>query len=224
MWVATGSVGPIATQLWTPSCRRTAPRDRLCRAWCRLPSTTFGPVLAEDQDALLARDSDRAAARAQLDQAYRNEAGRLLRYVGSRAGHEAAADLVQEVFVRAAGSRQLGLLANPAGFLRRVARNLLIDRARSRRTRPVLLSLDEALDAPMAPEQALELEAADLLRQYEQSVAALPAKTRRVFLMHRVEGLTYRDIHLELRISISTVEYHMMKALAQIAVGMDFAA
>ena len=187
-------------------------------------STTFGPVLAEGQDAPLARDPDRAAAQAQLDTAYRNEAGRLLRYVGSHAGHEAAPDLVQEVFVRAAGSRQLGLLANPAGFLRRIARNLLIDHARSRQTRPVLLPLDEALDAPRAPEQALELEAADLLRQYEQSVAALPAKTRRVFLMHRVERLTYRDIHRELGISISTVEYHMMKALAQIAAGMDFAA
>src|SRR3546814_19890128 len=65
-----------------------------------------------------------------------------------------SADLMQDVFVRAAGSRQRNSLVNPGGFLRRVAKNLLIDRARKRkRDNVVLLPLQEEWDAMSAPEQ-----------------------------------------------------------------------
>ena len=49
----------------------------------------------------------------------------------------------------------------------------------------------------------------------------MPPKTRRVFLMHRVDELSYREIHELLGISIATVEYHMMKALGQISKVVD---
>ncbi len=69
--------------------------------------------------------------------------------------------------------------------------------------------------------QEWNLEAADLLELYEKAVDAMPLKTRRVFLMHRVDELSYREIHEQLGISIATVEYHMMKALGQIAKVVD---
>ena len=164
------------------------------------------------------------AARARLAVVYEQESDSLLRYVGRRAGREIAPDLVQEVFARAAGSKQLTSLLNPAAFLRRVARNLLIDRARRReKNNVVLFPLDEAKDAAVAPEQELELDAQDLLKVYEDAVDALPEKTRRVFLMHRVDEFSYREIHERLGISVATVEYHMMKALAHIARTVDAA-
>ena len=43
----------------------------------------------------------------------------------------------------------------------------------------------------------------------------------RVFLMHRVDELSYREIHECLGISIATVEYHMMRALGFIAKVVD---
>jgi RNA polymerase sigma-70 factor (ECF subfamily) len=39
--------------------------------------------------------------------------------------------------------------------------------------------------------------------------------------MHRVDGQTYREIHEALGISVATVEYHMMKALAAIALAVE---
>lgn len=158
---------------------------------------------------------------ARLDALYRAEREGLMRCVGRSAGADLAPDLVQEVFVRATASHQTGHLANPAGFLRRIARNLLIDRARHRATRGVQVPFDEEVDAPCAPTQELELHADDLRRQFETALDLLPEKTRRVFLMHRVDDLTYRQIHERLGISIATVEYHMMKALAQIAAVVD---
>jgi len=130
--------------------------------------------------------------------------------------------MLQEVFVRAAGSPQLGKLNNPAAFLRRVARNLLIDRSRRHNgDNLVVFPLDEEQHAVIQPDQAHHLEALDLMRLYEAAVDALPQKTRRVFLMHRVDELSYREIHERLGISVATVEYHMMKALAHIARAVD---
>lgn len=157
-----------------------------------------------------------------LEDAYRTHRTSLFHFLRRKAGPEEAPDLVQEVFARAAGSAQRHQLANPGGFLRRIAQNLLIDRARRQRSAPaVLLSLREDSDAVTPAAQEWDLEAADLLRLCEAAVDAMPPKTRRVFLMHRVDELTYREIHELLGISIATVEYHMMKALGQISKVVD---
>ena len=159
-----------------------------------------------------------------LAQTFQTERAGLLRYLGKRAGWDAAPDLVQEVFVRAASSEQAGRLINPAAFVRRIARNLLIDRARKiGRDNVVIFPLEEQRDVVAQPEQCLNLEASDLLRLYENAVDTLPEKTRRVFLMHRVDEMSYRQIHERLEISVATVEYHMVKALAHISRHVDAA-
>ncbi len=158
-----------------------------------------------------------------LDAAFRHEHAGLLRYFDRRVGRDDAPDLVQEVYLRAAGSGLFSRVGNPAGFLRRVAQNLLIDRSRRARFRGVELLLDEAQGVTTPAEQEMALDEADLLRMYELALNALPPKTRRVFIMHRVEELTYREIHEQLGISMATVEYHMMKALAHLARALDVA-
>lgn len=160
-------------------------------------------------------------ARHDLDAAYRAHRTSLFQFLRRKAGPEEAPDLVQEVFVRAAGSEQRHQLVNPGGFLRRIAQNLLIDRARRQTSAPIVFPLREANDAVVPAVQEWNLEAADLLKLYEAAVDAMPPKTRRVFLMHRVDELSYREIHELLGISIATVEYHMMKALGQISKAVD---
>lgn len=165
-----------------------------------------------------ARSLAAATSACELDDAYREHRGALLGFFRRKAGPEEAPDLVQEVFARAAGSGQRGRIINPGGFLRRIAQNLLIDRARHKRSNDVLLlPFEEEHDAACLPQQEWQLNADDLLGLYEQAVDAMPFKTRRVFLMHRVDELSYREIHERLGISIATVEYHMMRALAHIA-------
>ncbi|WP_454890259.1 RNA polymerase sigma factor [Sphingopyxis chilensis] len=157
-----------------------------------------------------------------LDEMFRVHGPNLLGYLRRHAGDDAAADLMQDVFVRAAGSRQRNSLVNPGGFLRRVAKNLLIDRARKRkRDNVVLLPLQEEWDAMSAPEQEHGLHVTDALKEYEQAIRTMPEKTRRVFLMRRVDGLSYREIHEQLGISISTVEYHMVRALGHLSDAME---
>lgn len=54
-----------------------------------------------------------------------------------------------------------------------------------------------------------------------QALAALPEKTRHVFLLNRFDGLTYGEVARKLGISQKTVEYHMKQALAALLQATD---
>ncbi len=163
---------------------------------------------------------DRAAlehrARGVLDRLFRHECKALTRYIQRRVGREAAGDLAQEVFLRAATSQQIHDLCNPRAFLRRVADNAIIDRARRDKCRIATLPLTEAREAPCVAAQEHELAAVDLQAVLDRALAGLPERTRTIFIMHRFDEMAYRDIHHELGISIAAVEYHMMRALSHI--------
>lgn len=155
-------------------------------------------------------------ARCILEAIYRRERDGLLHYLRARVGEDLAPDLAQEIFLRASTSCQIAHLVNPGGFLHRIARNVLIDRARRRSCRIATLPLNEAIDAPCAAEQEHELEAQDLMISLEHALTSLPERTRTIFAMHRFEEKAYREIQHELGISLAAVEYHMMKALAHL--------
>lgn len=156
-----------------------------------------------------------------LDALYREERAGVLAYLKRKVGPELAGDLAQEVFLRAATSVQLENLRNPAGFLRCIARNLAIDFARRQRHRIAILPFAEDFDAPCDPEQEDRLHAIEAEILVERALAALPERTARVFAMNRVERKSYRAIHRELGIARSTVDYHMMKALAHLRRALD---
>ena len=55
------------------------------------------------------------------------------------------------------------------------------------------------------------------LSALQQVLAALPVKTRHVFLLHRFEGYTYAAISRQVGLSQKSVEYHMNRALMAIS-------
>lgn len=147
---------------------------------------------------------------------YHSEYRRLLRKLRRRVGPDEAPDLVQEVFARFLRSEALDRVENPAAYLSRITRNLLIDRARQKqRGMPIFFSFDEERSASSRPDQTWRIEAIDLFRLYRKTVRAMPPKTRRVFLMCRVKRMRYSDIAVELGIGVATVDYHMVQALAR---------
>lgn len=156
-----------------------------------------------------------------LDALYRDERAGVLAYLKGKVGPELAGDLAQEVFLRAATSVQLEDLRNPAGFLRCIARNLAIDFARRQRRRIATVPFAEDFDSTCGPEQEDRLHVIEAEILIERALAALPERTARVFAMNRVEMKSYRAIHRELGIARSTVDYHMMKALAHLRRALD---
>lgn len=158
----------------------------------------------------------RAGSPCPLDILYRRESACLLAYFSHRVGHERARDLVQDVFVRAATSPHLTDLRNPAGFLVRIARNLLVDEARRQKCRIRTVPLVENTDAPCCAKQEDRIEVEEATGLFEKALAQLPDKTAGIFRMNRFEKKSYRQIHQELGIALPTVDYHMMKALAHL--------
>lgn len=151
-----------------------------------------------------------------IERLYREEAPRLARRLGARLSPgEEAADLVQDAFARLIASGTFSRLRTPQAFLHRIVRNLLIDRARSLKARGPHLLVDEA-GLSIAPDQVDTLEVKEMRELYSRAVDALPRRTRQVFLLHRVDGLCYREIAGALGISVRTVEWHMAEALVRI--------
>jgi RNA polymerase sigma factor (sigma-70 family) len=153
---------------------------------------------------------------AAFQQLYRAEHGRLLRYFRKKVGPDEAPDLAQEVFMRLLRNGVFERIESPSAYLMRSARNLLIDRARRKmREQGISCPFEDGRDAPVPPEQAWRIEEADVRRIYRKAVLAMPRRTRRIFLMHRLTDRTYREIAEELGIAEKSVDYYMMRALAQ---------
>jgi len=147
---------------------------------------------------------------------YHAEHGRLLRYFRKRVGPDEAPDLAQEVFVRLLRSGTFERIETPGAYLMRSARNLLIDRSRRKmREHGISCPFEDGRDAPVPPEQAWRIEEVDTRRIYRKALLAMPRRTRRIFLMHRLTDKTYREIAKELGIAEKSVVHHMMRALAR---------
>ena len=56
----------------------------------------------------------------------------------------------------------------------------------------------------------------------ELAIDQLPTRARQVFVLHRVEGLTYGEISRELDISVSAVEKNMARALMHLTISNAF--
>ena len=172
-------------------------------------------VARSDDDQATGQVPANSTRAARFDTLYREQAPRLQRRLRARLrSADDARDLIQDAFARLLGSRTMP--AEPAAFLNRIVRNLLIDRARRSATRGTEVAFDECRGPSVAPTQSDAIELEQTRARYQASVGALPNRTREVFLLHRVEGLAYKDIAELLSISIRTVEWHVAEAIVRI--------
>lgn len=178
----------------------------------------------EPDEAYPCATDDRAGTKPHwLDQLYRVHRHRLQRYARRYLQDDRSADIVQQVFARLATRppEALPAIEMPDAYLHRMARNLIRDDARAarRRSAPLHVCDEDALLA--GPDPVAHLEARDTLARLEAVVAALDVRTREIFLAHRIDGLSYREIAAKTGPSVKTVEKHMSRAIASIARHLD---
>ena len=167
-------------------------------------------------------DSARRQPPGRVELVYRSQAAALRRRVRAQVGSaEEASDLVQEAFARLAGVRSSASLRSPQAFLNRIVKNLLIDHWRRKAARPPHLALGVDIEVTVPPDQGEELQLEQMRDQYRDTVASLPPRMRQVFVLHRIDGLSYREIALRLDISVRTVEWHIAGAIVRIAKELD---
>jgi RNA polymerase sigma-70 factor (ECF subfamily) len=147
----------------------------------------------------------------------RGEQGPLLRFLTYRVRcPSAAADLIQELYLRIVTLANPQNVRNPRSFLYTTAKHLAIDhlrreeRAASRST-----SLDQAASLPTAiPDAETTVDAKHRLTAVLHAIESMPPKRRAVFVMFKFEHKSYLDIARELNISTKTVENHLTKAMS----------
>jgi RNA polymerase sigma-70 factor (ECF subfamily) len=124
-----------------------------------------------------------------------------------------AEDLLQDVFLKLWQNR-FGLDEHKSlqSYLYTIAANLTLNFYRSQNVRNNYLQLQ-----PKEPVEILTpfslLESKELNSTITEAIKLLPDKIRIVFLMHRVENKSYKEIALCLNINVKTVESHISKAL-----------
>lgn len=127
---------------------------------------------------------------------------------------ETAAELAQETYVRFLRHSDKQSVANLNAFLFTIAANLARDHLRSARHGRAMQSepLDDELPDP-TPSVEDVVESQCLEERLERAIHSLPERTREVFLLYRLDGLSYREIGELLGLSTRTVEYHLRQAM-----------
>jgi RNA polymerase sigma-70 factor (ECF subfamily) len=141
---------------------------------------------------------------------------------------EAAADIVQDAFVRylAAGSSAAEAPESPRFFLWRIVGNLTIDVARRARRRGLLTSLDDVADRIADPQPSMErcLEGRQQLALLQRALLEMPLRSREALLLNRLNGMTHAEIGARLGVSASMVSKYIMTALRHCALRLDLVA
>lgn len=146
---------------------------------------------------------------------------RLRDQIARMTGREDAEDLLHDAWIGLAERRVIA--DRPAAMLARAAANRGIDAHRREARIGTAVSIEIAGDmvADAALLQDELLISRHRLERLRGGVAALPPRTREIFLLHRLEGRKYREIAEDLGISQSAVEKHIARAMAQLTDWME---
>lgn len=131
-----------------------------------------------------------------------------------------AEDAIHDAFVRLCLAQQKQVIRNPAAFLTDVVMKVRVERWRSAQ-RYQKLFVDEPAEAldlvDIAPRPDEYLQADQRLERMWRRLGQLSPRTREIFLLHRLQGLSYAQIAATIGISVSAIEKHIARAALLIA-------
>ncbi|CAN5302719.1 RNA polymerase sigma factor [soil metagenome] len=123
-------------------------------------------------------------------------------------------DLVQESLTRFVVVGRRGVIAQPYGYLFRIANNLLVDRARRKSVTPVFVAATEEYEhSPTQPVQEDALHLEDLRLKLEQALDELPEKCREAFILRRFHEMDTPTIATRLDVSHRMVQKYLIRAM-----------
>lgn len=128
---------------------------------------------------------------------------------------EQASDLSHDIFIKLLQQRQTTPLRAPRAYLTSLARNTLVDLYRRRSIEQAYLEL--LMQRPEACEISPEAKHSliETLVEIDCLLDSLGERSREIFLLAQLDGLSYVEISRRLRISVNTVRKHFIRAMSQ---------
>lgn len=127
-----------------------------------------------------------------------------------------AEELTQDVFMRLWDKRdKLTQVKNFGGYFYITTRNIAMTVLEKRLVQEEATDTDtlNSLLSHYLPTTPHLLEIKELSKMLDQAIGALPPRRKEVFLLSRMEGMTYEAIAVKLQISRSAVRQHIVEAL-----------
>ncbi len=129
--------------------------------------------------------------------------------------HYLAEEVVQQAFIRLWEKRQAlsgEVLLSTQLF--QIAKTILVDELRKEAVKRTHIS--GAMANTVLVTENNQLENSDSLAFMTRAIEAMPPMRKTIFNMRRQQGLSYKEIALELDISPKTVENHIARAIKQL--------
>lgn len=135
---------------------------------------------------------------------------------------ERAQDVVQDAYCKVVEAANVFEVKQPLAYLFQIVRNLAIDaHRRAALEARFFVGEKEGLDVP---ERSGTPETISITRQdlsiVAKALAELPERARRAFELHRLGGLTQRDIAEKLGVSTTLVNFMIRDAMAHCAAAL----
>lgn len=157
-----------------------------------------------------------------LHQLYSDHHGWLHQWLRRKLGcREQAADLAQDTFVRVITQRKLFELRQPRAYLTTVARSLVIDHYRRRTLEQAYLETLAALPEPVEISPQMRCIIIETLMEIDALLDGMAARTREIFLMAQLDGLSFVEIGKRLELSANSVRKHFVRAMTHCLVLLD---
>jgi RNA polymerase sigma-70 factor (ECF subfamily) len=146
---------------------------------------------------------------------FKNYYNPLVNFASNIIGEKDAEDVVQDVLLKIWYQKDEIFMKSPKSFLFRAVYNKCIEKIRRLKVEK------DYLDTLVTSSTTINVieDVADtymLKEKINKSLRQLPPKTREVFVLAKVNGLTYREIAEEMEISVKTVESHMSNAFKKL--------
>lgn len=123
-------------------------------------------------------------------------------------------DIVQDCFVRLWNNCAKVNYDKVGPFLYKIAKNISIDQFRKKQVR---LKFKNQIEEPVDRQDGqFHLEEGEFKERLEAAIDSMPELSREVFVMHRFDNLSYKDIAKVLEISVKAVEKRMHKGLSHL--------
>jgi len=143
----------------------------------------------------------------------------LIRYFSRRGvAPVLAEDLAQDCFTRLFALNGREHIANEEAYLFQVAASVYADHLRLPHSRHAARHVPvDDFNAPaevLAPDRVFE--GREGVKRLVEALAELKPKTREIFLLNRMDGLSYTQIAVRFGVTPSAIEKQMMKAIAHL--------